>query len=207
MDHPVVKWTLDPHNGQRQWTNLEANAVLEDLRNFGVWVGSKYHVWDQAWDSDEDDDNSDEEQEQEQGGSEDEGGTSDDDDDDHDEEQEEEQGEQEEQEQGGDEDEGEIIAAGAAVATELGLDIDDEAGEVPPFLGDETMEHLNQDARETEPSNQAEDEDDSVDDPLPDGEEVVVPSPHAVTCGLCSEGIVLDSTFYRCVGHSCRGAS
>ena len=31
MDHLVVKWTLNPRNLQRKWTNLEANAVLEDL--------------------------------------------------------------------------------------------------------------------------------------------------------------------------------
>ena len=32
IGHPVVKWTLDPRDGQREWTDLEANAVLEELR-------------------------------------------------------------------------------------------------------------------------------------------------------------------------------
>ena len=58
---------------------------------------------------------------------------------------------------------------------------------------------MNQDAEETETSNQANDEDDSVDDPLPDGEEVevvqdLVATPSPYTCGCCSEGIDLDST-------------
>jgi hypothetical protein len=35
-----------------------------------------------------------------------------------------------------------------------------EAGEVPPFPDDETMENMNQDAEETETSNQAKDKDD-----------------------------------------------
>ena len=30
--------------------------------------------------------------------------------------------------------------------------------------------------------------------------------PRSYTCGRCSGSIDLDSTFYRCVGHSCRGA-
>jgi hypothetical protein len=70
------------------------------------------------------------------------------------------------------------------------------------------LENMNQDAEETETGNQAKDEDDSVDG----GEEVVqvvqdpVAPPRSYTCGRCSEGIDLDSTFYRCVGHSCRGA-
>jgi hypothetical protein len=61
--------------------------------------------------------------------------------------------------------------------------------------------------------NPANDEDASVGHPLPDGEEVIevvqdpagTPSPY--TCGRCSEGIDLDSTFYSCVENSCRGAS
>jgi hypothetical protein len=183
MDHPVVKWTLNPRIGQRQWTDFEANAVLEDLRT-DLRVGTKDQVGDREGDSDEDND---------------------DDDDDNDDEQEEEENE----------DEGGIIAAGAAVAAEFGLDIDDtdnEAGEVPPFPDDESMENLNQDAKETETSNQVKDEDDSVDQPLSGGLEVVevvqdpVATPSPYTCGRCSEGIVLDSTFYRCIGHSCRGA-
>ena len=37
MGHPVIKWTLNSRTGQRQWTESEANAVLEDLRTV-VWV-------------------------------------------------------------------------------------------------------------------------------------------------------------------------
>jgi len=174
MDHPVIKWTLNPRIGQRQWTDFEANAVLKDLRTDGL-VRSKEQVGDRTGDSSEDDNGDEEEEEEEEGENEDEGG---------------------------------VVAAGAAVAAELGLDIDgtgNEAGEAPSFPDDETMENLNQDAEKTESDNQAKDEDDSVDG----GEEViqdpVVPlSPY--TCGRCSKGIDLNSTFYRCVGHSCRGA-
>ena len=65
------------------------------------------------------------------------------------------------------------------------------------------------DSSEDHAGNKAKDEDDSVGDPLPSGEvEAVqdpVATPNPYTCGRCSEGIFLDSTFYRCVGHSCRG--
>ena len=37
MGHPVVKWTLNSWSGQCQWTEAEANAVLEDLRTI-LWV-------------------------------------------------------------------------------------------------------------------------------------------------------------------------
>ena len=116
--------------------------------------------------------------------------------------------EEKEEEEGGDEGGG-VIAAGVAVATVLGPDVDEtdrKAGEVPPFPDDETMENHNQKAEETETGNQAEDEDNFV-----DGGEVVqvvqdpVTPQRSYTCGRCSEGIDLDSTFYRCVGHSCRG--
>ena len=71
---------------------------------------------------------------------------------------------------------------------------------MPPVLDDE---HLNQKAEETETGSQTKDKDDLV-----DGEEKVqvqdlVALPRSYTCGRCSEGIDLDSTFYRCVGHSC----
>ena len=174
MDHPVIKWTLNPRIGQRQWTDFEANAVLKDLRT-DVLVRSKEQVGDRTGDSSEDDNGDDKEEEEEEGENEDEGG---------------------------------VVAAGAAVAAELGLDIDgtgNEAGEAPSFPDDETIENLNQEAEETESDDQAKDEDDSV-----DGGEEVVQDPvvplNPYTCGRCSEGIDLNSTFYRCVGHSCRGA-
>jgi hypothetical protein len=149
----VVKWTLNPRDGQRQWTDLEANAVLEDLR-------TDTRVGDYAGDSDDDDDDND---------------------------------------------------TGPAVAAKLGLIVHKTAGEgekVPPLPHNETKENMNQDAEETETGNQAKDEDNSVNG----GEEVVqvaqdpVAPQWSYTCGRCSEGIDLDSTFYRCVGHSCRGA-
>jgi len=139
MDHPVIKWTLNSHSGQRQWTECEAKAVLEDLRT-------------------------------DEGESEEEG----------------EEGESEEEGEG--EEEGRAIAAG------------------PPVAADETMENLNQDAEETETANRTKDKDDSVDG----GKNLPVQDPVALlrsyTCGRCSGSIDLDSTFYRCVGHSCRGA-
>ena len=153
MEHPVVKWTLNPRDGQRQWTDLEANAVLEDLL-------TDVRVGDYAGDSDDDDDDDD---------------------------------------------------GPAAVAAKPELAVHktaNEAGKVLPFPHNETKENMNQDAEEMETSNQAKDEDNSVDG----GEEVVqvVQDPVALqrsyTCGRCSEGIDPDSTFYRCVGHSCRGA-
>jgi hypothetical protein len=110
----------------------------------------------------------------------------------------------------GSEEEGGGTVAGAALASEFGLDGDEthsEAGEVPPFSGDETMAYLNHDAQETEPGNQAKDE-----DPVDGREEVIlvvvqhpVDPPRSYTCGRCSKGIDLDSTFYRCVGHLCCG--
>jgi hypothetical protein len=178
MEHPVVKWTLNPRIGQRQWTDFEANAVLKDLRT-DVLIRSEERVGDRTEDSSEDDNDDGEEEE-----------------------------EDENEEEGGKEDEGGVIAAGAAIAAELGLDIDEtgnESGEAPSFPDDEAMENLNQDAEETESDIQVKDEADSVDG----GEEVVqdpVVPPSPYTCGRCSEGIGLDSTFYRCVGHSCRGA-
>jgi len=194
MDHPMVKWTLNPGIGQRQWIHCEANAVLEDLRT-GVRVRSKDQAGDRAEDSDRgeddddddynyddyDDDNDDEEEEEEEGGGE------------------------------GAEEEGGVIAAGAAIVAGLGLGVDEtdsKVGEVPPFSDDETMENQNQNAEDTETGNQAKDEDNSVDG----GEEVVqvvqdpVAPQRSYTCGRCFEGIDSDSTFYRCVGHSCRGA-
>ena len=67
------------------------------------------------------------------------------------------------------------------------------------------MENLDQDAEETETGDQAKDEDDAVDDGKKAVRDPVAP-PRSYTCGRCSEDIDLDSTFYRCVGHSCRGA-
>ena len=154
MEHPVVKWTLSPRDGQREWVDLEANAVLEDLQT-NVRVGGR------TGDSDEEDDHDDDDEEQKEGNQE----------------------EQGEEDAGNQEDTG-ITDAWADVVAKLGLDVD-----------------------ETETGNQAKDEDHSV-----DGEEVVrvtqdpVTPPRSYTCGRCSEGIELDSTFYRCVGHSCRGA-
>ena len=279
----MVKWTLNPRIGQRQWTDFEANGVLEDLRTV---------------DGDDYDDYDDEEEEGEgEGENEDEGGqgaiaagaavaaelgldldeTNN------------EEGEvfpfaddettenpNEEDQQEGNEDEGSrrVIAAGAAVAGELGLDVDEtdnEAGQVPPFPHDETMQILNQDAEDTEVGNQAKDKEEQEEGERGGNEEeegVVVggaaaaavlgldideaaseagepPFPHnettenqnqnaketetgdqtkdeddavdggegdpvapqrSYTCGRCSEGIDPDSTFYRCVGHSCCGA-
>ena len=120
--------------------------------------------------------------------------------------------ETEEHEAGGSEEEGGGIAAGAALAAEFGFDGDEthsEAGEVPSFSDDETMAHLNHDAQETEPGNQAKDEDPVDGRGREEGILVVVQypvdPPRSYTCGRCSKGIDLDSTFYRCVGHSCCG--
>ena len=76
----------------------------------------------------------------------------------------------------------------------------DEADEVP-FLDDKITEDPNEDAEETETCNQAKAQD-SVDG----GEKVILASSRPYTCGRCSKSIDLDSTFYRCVGHSCWGA-
>ena len=174
----MVKWTLNPRIGQRQWTDFEANAVLKDLRT-DVVARSKEQVGDRTEDGSEDDNDDDDDEEEE-----------------------------EENEEGGNEHEGGVIAAGAAVAAELGLDIDEtgnEVGEAPSFPDDETMEILNQDAEETERDNQDKDEDDSVDGAEEVVQDPVIP-PSPYTCGRCSKSIDLDSTFYRCVGHSCRGA-
>jgi len=132
-----------------------------------------------------------------------------------------------------DETEGDI-AAGATFAAELGLDLhgdeaDDKvssAGDAPPFPNDEdadvepnAVEHPdqaaetpNQEAEEMETGSQPKpkDEDDPIENSLPGEEVVEVPAPIATpspyTCGRCSESIGWDSTFYRCVGHACRGA-
>jgi len=145
----VVKWTLNPRGGQRQWTTLEAIAALEDLR-------TDVRVGDRAGDSDEGDDDD-------------------------------------------------------VVTDELGLDVDETASNargVPAFPHDQTMENVNQDAEQTETSDQAKHEGDAVNG----GEEVVqvvqdpVAPPSPYICGRCSKGIDLDSTFYCCVGHSCWGA-
>ena len=70
------------------------------------------------------------------------------------------------------------------------------------IAADETMENLNQDA---ETGNQAKDRGDSING----GKKLQVQDPvtlqRSYTCGRCSGSIDLDSTFYRCVGHSCRG--
>jgi hypothetical protein len=245
MEHPVVKWTLSPRDGQRQWIHCEANSVLEVLRSDGH-VGSKEQVGDRVGDSDsgedEDDDdynsvkegegkraiaawaaiaaelrldadktdnkagavspfpyddtmkhmNQDAEETESSKQAKDEGE------------------EDEDEDEGGNEEEGGVIAAGATVATELGLDVDEtdsKAGEMPPFPDDETMGNHNQKAEETETGDQAKDEDNSVDS----GEEIIqvaqdpVAPQRSYTCGRCSDDIDLDSTFYRCVGHSCRG--
>jgi len=235
MDHPVVKWTLEPQGGQRQWTHLEAQAVLEDLR-------TNVRVGDAAGDRDVDDDGGGDDVKK--GGKEEgvvaagaavaaelgldiyetdsEAGKVPPFPDDetmenlNEDAEETEPGNQakdedEEGEEGGDGEQGGVIAAGAVVAAQLGLDVgetNNDAGEVHPSPHDETMENLNQDAEETETGDQAKDESEAVDG----GEEVVqlvqdpvaLPSPY--TCGRCSEDIHLESTFYRCVGHSCRGA-
>jgi len=68
------------------------------------------------------------------------------------------------------------------------------------------MESLNQDAEETETGNQTKDKDDSVDGGKMLQVQDPVVLPRSYTRGRCSASIQLDSTFYRCVGHSCRGA-
>jgi hypothetical protein len=114
---------------------------------------------------------------------------------------------EDEHEKGGDEELEGVIAAGTVISAQLGLDTGEtnsDAGEVPPFPHDQTV---NRDVQETETGDQAKDEDHAVDR----GEEVVqvvqnpVAPPRSYTCGRCSEGIHLNSTFYICVGHSCRG--
>jgi len=312
MGHPVVKWTLNSRSGQRQWTESEAYAVLEDLRTV-VWVHYDHQEVEKREEGGnekaEEEEGRNEDGEEDEGENEEEGGViasgpaptepwTDVDEthgepgrfppfqhdetmehlhQDAEEEEErrnegedegeqegwnereeeeeerrnegEEEGEQEgwneqdkeedergnegedegekegwneqegeeergnEQEEGdeaegSEEDEGDI-AAGAAVAAGFGLDGDEtqsEAGELPPFSGDETMAHMNHDAQETEPGNQAKRE-----DPIDSREEAILvvqypmDPPRSYTCGRCSKGIDLDSTFYRCVGHSCRG--
>ena len=232
---------------QRQWIDCEANAVLENLR-LDVRVRSKDQAGHRAENSDcgEDDGNGNNynnydyndkgEVEEGEGENEDEGGPGviasgaavaselglnvdvtnneegevppfiDDDTMENPNEENEEDQKEGENEDGGS---GRVIAAEAGVAPELGLDVDEtdnEAGQVPPFPHDETVENLNQDAEETETGNQAKDEDVVVDG----GEQVVqdqdpVAPPRSYTCGRCSKGIDLDSMFYRCVGHSCHG--
>ena len=148
MDHPLVKWTLHSQSGQRQWTEYEAKAVLEDLR-------TDVRGRDRARDIDEEDGYNYYY--------------------DHD------------YEEGGNEEEGRAIAAGAAVAA------------------DETMDNLNQDT-ETETGNQARSKGGSVDGRKKLQVRDPVALPRSYTCGRCFGSIDLDSTFYRCVGHSCRGA-
>ena len=252
MEHPVVKWTLSPRDGQRQWVHLEANAVLEHLRP-DVRVGDRARDSDEDEEEEEEKKKKEEQQRNQEEEEEKEGGDQEDarviaarapvaaklalDVDEPDREvrevppflheenmenlnqdaeetvtgnQSKDEDQQEEEEAGGNEEKGGVIVVRAAVAPELGLDLDEtdnKTGEVPPFPPDETIENLNQDAEETETGNEAKDEDDAVDG----GKEVVqivqdpVAPPRSYTCGHCSEGIDLDSTFYICVGHSCRG--
>ncbi|KIM47178.1 hypothetical protein M413DRAFT_270777 [Hebeloma cylindrosporum] len=163
----MVKWTLNPRIGQRQWTDFEARMVLENLRT--------NNMLDQTGDISEDDD--------------------------------------EEKEYDYYEDKEGIIAA---VAAELGLDFGDETGSDEACsdyedlgVGTENpMEIAHQDVEKTTIRNQAKHEGDPVDDAPPSGaivqvfqDPVAKTSPY--TCGLCYECIDWDSTFYKCVGHSC----
>ena len=172
MDHPVVKWTLNPRTGQRRWTESEADVVLKDLRT-NVRV---YDVVQQV-------------EKKEGGGNK-------------------EVNEEEAEMNEGEEERGGVVAAVFGVAAGLVFGVDEtnsKAWEVPPFPDDEILEYTNEDTEETETGYQAKEAQDSIDD----GEKVilvVVASPRSYTCGRCSKGIDLDSTFYRCVGHSCRGA-
>ena len=180
MEHAVVKWTLNPWPGQRQWVESEAEAVLEDLRT-NVWV------YDDGQEVETKEEGGDKEVEGEEGN------------------EEEEEKEKDEEEQENEEEEGDI-AAGSA---EFRFDVDETDGAAgePPFPDGEIMERPNEDAEETETGNQAKHEGDAVDG----GEDAVqvvqdpVASQRSYTCGRCSEGVDPDSTFYRCVGHSCRG--
>ncbi|KIM37236.1 hypothetical protein M413DRAFT_448725 [Hebeloma cylindrosporum] len=209
VGHPMVKWTLDPRIGMRQWMELEANMVLECLRT-KMRVNSQHQNGDQLGDRSDDDDNDENDNE----------------DDDNDNEDDDNDNEGDDEENEGEDDVG-VIAAGAAVAAELGDETGDEIGnggedhgeeeEIFPDgedfgIGiDEAMENPIQDADETDTSaNQPKHED--LTDPLPGGAVVEVvqdplatPSPYM--CGRCSESIDWDHTFYRCIGHSCRGAS
>jgi hypothetical protein len=211
MDHAVVRWTLNPWPGQRQWVESEAEAVLEDLRT-NVWVyddgGEAGEVppfpddetmenMNQDPEETEASNQAKDEDDEEEGEEEGEGVNE--------EEEEQEEEEQEEEEQENEEEGGDIAAA----AAEFRFDVDETdgaAGELP-IQDYEIMEYPNEDAEETETGDKAKGEDNSVDG----GEEVVqvqdsVAPPRSYTCGRCSEGIDLDSTFYRCIGHSCRGA-
>ena len=58
---------------------------------------------------------------------------------------------------------------------------------------------------ETETGNQAKDKDDSVNGGKKLQVQDPITLPRSYTCGRCSASIDLDSAFYRCVGHSCRG--
>jgi hypothetical protein len=147
MDHPLVKWTLNPQNGQRKWTNIEATVLLEDLRT-DVRLVDRARCGDKDNDGDGDDDEKGEEEEKEKKGN-----------------------QEEEEEERRNQEDGAVIAAGAAVAAVAG--------------------------------NQAKEEDAAA----ADREEVVQVVQDPVACGRCFNGIDLNSAFYRCVGHSCRGVS
>ena len=170
MDHPVVKWTLNPKTGHRRWTESEADVVLEDLRT-NVWV------YDDAQEVEKKEDGWNEGVDKEQAG----------------------RNEEEREARGG------VVAAVFGVAPGLvfgGDEANSEAEEVPPLPDGEIMQHPNEDA-ETNTGNQATAQDfgDSAAKVI-----LIVARPRSYTCGRCSEGIDLDSTFYRCVGHLCRGA-
>ena len=143
-------------------------------------------------DDEDEEEGGNEEEEEEEGGNEEEeeeeGGNE--------EEEEEERGDEEE-----DEEERENEEGGGGIAA--GFDVDEPDGAAGELPYNKTMEHLNQDAEETETGKQAKDQD-SVDG----GEEdiLAVALQRSYTCGHCSEGIDLEFTFYRCVGHSCWGA-
>jgi len=175
VDHPMVKWTLSPRIGQRQWTDFEANLVLETLRTSAAGIRDKDEI--------ENDSESDGEEE--------------------------------------DEDEDDILATAAAVVAELGLDLDEIdidqsiGAEEDQKFGDENHKIVNADDRDPEETD--------IDKSTGNHQEVGDASNEEVeedlegstsnedsltssrfTCSHCEESISLETTFYQCVGHSCR---
>jgi len=175
MDHPMVKWTLNPRIGQRQWTDFEANLVLEELHTPASGVRDEGEI---EIDSD-----------------------------------------------GEEEDEDDILAAGAAAVAKLGLDLDEI--DIDEGIGAEEDQKfgLNGDEKHNEAVDAENPKETNIDNSTGSQQKVEDASNEEVgedlegssdgdsttssrfTCSRCATSIKLETTFYRCVGHSCRGAS
>jgi hypothetical protein len=197
-DHPMVKWTLNPRIGQRQWTDLEANLALEELRT---------NSGDE--DEDEDDDSN---------------GEGDYDDS---------NGEEEDDDLDDILAAGAAVAAELGLdddEIDISEDIggeEDRAADVPDdnqaaeVNGDENhndaVDTGNQDPEKPDDhttGNQHEVEEkakeevgDDLKGPPDEGSVMSTATSSQFTCDRCAAPISLEATFYRCVGHSCRGAS